>query len=147
MREFHELLVQLIALNGGTVVGKTRLQKIVFLLDECGLNTGCKYDYHYYGPFSAQIAEAAEDACDLGLLRYKERPGSHSVPYGVYEAAETVKIPDVLASLPRDTVKSKLDIMSRYSAIELELAATIRYLHKLDYGDPVSRVRLLKSAK
>ncbi len=88
MNELDELLVQVVALAGGTVVGKTRLQKMMYLLDQCGLNSGCRYNYHHCGPFSAQIAEAAEDACELNLLRYEEKPGFHAVPYGVYQLAK-----------------------------------------------------------
>ena len=122
MNQLHDLLTIVIALNeGGRVVGKTRLQKIVYLLDECGLSTGCRYDYHYFGPFSSEIAEAAEDAFELGKLKYDERPGFHAVPYGIYEVADrNMAIPATIGGLSSNDVKSKLALMSNYSAIELD---------------------------
>ena len=42
----------LVNLNGGRIVGKTRLQKTVYLLKECGIDLGFDFDYHHYGPYS-----------------------------------------------------------------------------------------------
>ena len=147
MNELDELLVQIIALAGGTVVGRTRLQKMVYLLDQCGLNSGCRYDYHHFGPFSSQIAEAAEDACELKLLRYEEKPGFHAVPYGVYQVAKQIEVPGEIGSLPRGVVEGKLDIMRKYTAIDLELAATLKYLLNAEVKNPIEALKALKSAK
>ncbi len=147
MSELYELLTHLVALNGGTVVGKTRLQKTVYLLDQCGLSTGCAYDYHYYGPFSAEIAEAADDACELGHLKYGEKLGFHAVPYGFYEISGGGDVPDRIGGLSRSVVKKKLEIMTKYSAIELELAATILYLRSHGSENPIEEARQLKAAK
>jgi hypothetical protein len=125
--ELSELLARLIAVNGGEIVGKTRLQKTIYLLDKLGLHSGCDYEYHYYGPFSAQVAEAADDATLNGELLYEERPGFHSVPYGIYRA-RSLSVPPNIGALPSKVVSSKLEIMRHYSALELELAATIVFL-------------------
>ena len=36
----EKIVVGLIALNGGTLVGRTRLQKQAYLLDKCGASFG-----------------------------------------------------------------------------------------------------------
>jgi|SRR5208282_3388 len=149
MSELHDIVTYVVALNeGGKVVGKTRLQKMVFLLDQCGLKSGCSYDYHYYGPFSAEIAEAAEDAYHLGQLNYEENPGFYAVPYGVYEIARpSANVPEAIGGLERRTVEGKLNLMGGYSAIELELAATLQYLQTRGFKDAAALVKELKPAK
>jgi hypothetical protein len=147
MNELDRLLVQIIALEGGTVVGKTRLQKMLYLLDQCGLNSGCRYDYRHFGPFSTQIAESAEDVCELNILRYEEKPGFHAVPYGVYQLAKKIEVADEIGSLPRFVVEEKLAIMRGYTAIDLELAATLKYLRNTGMKNPVEALKDLKPAK
>jgi len=143
----HQLVAQIVSLNGGKVVGKTRLQKMIYLLDQCGLNSGCRYDYHYYGPFSPEIAEAAEDACALQLLSYSESFGFHAVPYGVYETASKVEIPDKIGALSVEAILGKLWNLEKYSAIELELAATIVYLREHGSVEPERDLASLKPRK
>ena len=46
---------------GGAIVGKVRLQKIVYLLDQMGMNSGYSYEYHHYGPYSAELADSVDE--------------------------------------------------------------------------------------
>ena len=47
----------LVVAAGGEIVGKIRLQKVVYLLDQMGLNSGFSYQYFHYGPYSEDLAE------------------------------------------------------------------------------------------
>jgi uncharacterized protein YwgA len=58
---------------GGKVVGRTRLQKIAYLLTVSGLETGFPFQYKHYGPFSDEVAVAAREAGLLGLLAETEQ--------------------------------------------------------------------------
>ena len=59
----EKLVTDVVSLNkDGKLVGKTRLQKTFFLLDQLGMNSGAEFSYHYYGPYSADVASAAEMA-------------------------------------------------------------------------------------
>jgi uncharacterized protein YwgA len=147
--ELQNLLSYIVALNTDSrVVGKTRLQKMIFLLDQCGLESNSRYSYHYYGPYSADIAEAAEDATLFGCLEFEEHSGFYNIPYGTYEVSDkNLHIPANIGSLDKDTVQRKINIMSNYSAIELELAATIQYLRKQGSVNAIEEVKQLKPAK
>ena len=119
----------LILAAGGEVVGKVRLQKIVYLLDQIGLNSGFSYEYHHYGPYSDELAEQVED--DV-VFRYvdaeQRRRQSDGVPYVVYKAS-TVGEGDPVDEHPlADRVRSALSEMQQRSATVLELAATIHWL-------------------
>lgn len=146
MTDIVDLVVGLVALNGGELVSKIRLQKTFYLLEECGLGSGLDFDYRHYGPFSGDLARAADDDVDPRRLKSTPRPGFHAVPYTVYRTDE--KAPDQLGNLPAGRVQELLKTMGRYSAVVLELAATVVLLRH--YGladDPIEKVRTLKPLK
>jgi uncharacterized protein YwgA len=68
--------VQLVLLAmDGEIKGKTKLQKTVYFASE---KAGCKdelgYHAHFYGPFSSEVADAAERLHLLGLAGKTETP-------------------------------------------------------------------------
>ncbi len=134
MTDLSELAKSVVVLSGGAVVGKTRLQKIFYLLDACGMNSGCQYQYYYYGPFSVDLADAVDDAVRLGLLTESQSLGFHSVPYSTYRATDDEALTS-LGTFSRDQVEEKLAILKDYSALDLEIAATIVYLRENGFGD------------
>lgn len=143
-----DIVVGIIALNGGKLVGKTRLQKVAYLLDACGLGSGFDYDYHHFGPYSAEVAAAADVAEMLDRISSEEKPGFHSVPYVTYATSE--KTPVQLSEMSGAEISQKLAIMEQYSAIVLELAATIQYLEDAEGYSPSAaqdEVKVRKSAK
>jgi hypothetical protein len=61
--ENYRWLAALIAAHPGRkVVGRTRLQKEVKLLQRCGFPTDYSYTIHFYGPYSEALQ------ADIGLL-------------------------------------------------------------------------------
>lgn len=142
-----DLVTALVALNGGKLVGKTRLQKVVYLLDQCGLNSGLDFDYHNFGPFSADLARATDVAKVKKKIREKQKLGYHDVLYSEFTTKEDA--PGKVGDLKSSDVQRALEIMEGFSAIQLELAATLAYLkdsgvdeHYLD-----STVKKLKPLK
>lgn len=119
----------LIRLNGGGIVGKTRLQKTVYLLEAKGIGFGFDFDYHKYGPFSAELAFATDDAESLKLIEANKEQGFHQIPYVTFSSLD--KAPEFQDGDDLKTNrKTALDTMGGYSAIVLELAATAVYLQR-----------------
>ena len=146
MTESGELVTGVIALNGGQIAGKTRLQKTFYLLEACGLESGFDYEYHHYGPYSFELTQATDDAVVAGLIEVEERFGHHQVPYTIFSSKE--KRPSEIGSLDGDVVVKLLSIMDIYSALELELAATIHYLREIGYGDEaIEEIKIRKPMK
>ena len=107
---------------GGRIVGRTKLQKLTFVLVSAGLESEIPFLYKHYGPFSEAVASASRDAHLLGFLREKEDPTSWGGFYSTYTVDET--IPDDVP-LPRRQLAS---IANNADAVELELAATALFL-------------------
>ena len=146
MKDLTELVIGIVALNGGTMVGKTRLQKTLYLLESAGLGAGIDFDYHHYGPYSAEVVSATDFAMMSDRLGAEEKPGYHEVPYTVFSTNE--KAPNRVGSMSADAAREKLALLDSYSALELEIAATILYVEKAGLSaDPIEVVKRLKPLK
>jgi len=133
--EPDDVVVGIVALNGGELVGRTRLQKTAFLLEHCGMASGVPFDYYRYGPFAAELARGWDEAAAAGRLEMAERPGSHEMPYTVFSTDS--EPPEKLGELDRDRAQEFLGVLDRYSDVVIELAATIVYLRERDFSENV----------
>ncbi len=149
----EDIVVGLIALNGGELVGRTRLQKQAYLLDRCGANFGLPYTYHHYGPYSFELAGGVDGARADGRIDIEEKRGRHGVPYAIFRCGEEAGRLERLGELPADEVRTLSEAMKGVSDIVLELAATIVFLRdEWDYYgkgevDAVEETKERKSLK
>jgi hypothetical protein len=107
---------------GGRIVGRTRLQKTAYLLEEAGLGEGFSFGYKHYGPYSEELAEATRLAALFGLVNETEQPASWGGRYSIYE---TDAAPDPGIAAARRALAQEA---ARAGAVELELAATALFL-------------------
>ena len=135
MNDPIEIVAGVVTLNDGELVGKVRLQKTLYLLDACGLQSGFDYEFHFYGPFSVDLSRAADDATEVGRINFEDRFGYHEVPYRVFRASRNAPSPDKLGASSAAEIRQKLEIMKRYSAAELEIAASIVLLRERGHPD------------
>jgi uncharacterized protein len=119
----------LVNLNGGRMVGKTRLQKTVYLLKECGIDLGFDFDYHHYGPYSEELSIASSDAVALGILKL-DWQNAYGNEYAIFSATG----PATHNGLGAEAA-AMLKILGQYDATVLELAATADFLEKNGYAD------------
>ena len=126
---------------GGRIVGRTRLQKVAYLLSVTGLEDGFRFVYKHYGPYSEELAAAARDADLLGLLSETEALASWGGTYSTFSVSYQLD-PSVPAAR-RDLAK----VAAAADAIELELAATAVFLAREGHGDPWSETARRKPEK
>lgn len=139
-------LEQIVALNGGMLVGKTRLQKTIYLLQSKGLNFGYDFEYHHYGPYSDGVAEDIKWAEFLGQLTGRPELGFHDVPYTIFETKSAAPI--AVLNWHAESLKSILGILEKYSAVVLELAATLYFLRTNGYvSDAEEELKVRKPSK
>jgi uncharacterized protein YwgA len=115
---------------GGHIVGRTRLQKIAYLLEIAGLGAGFPFRYKHYGPYSEQLADAAQTARIVGLLYEQETPATWGGLYSTYHSRIQSNdfVPDARRRLAQEMVN--------VDAVELELAATALFLACERFPDP-----------
>lgn len=117
----------LIDAAGGTVVGKIRLQKMVYLLDQLGVKSGFPFEYHHFGPYSEELAEAVEEDVIFGCIgEEQKRRVSDGVSYVTYRSLRHREQSSDVFSQP--VIGAAIEEMNRQSMTVLELAATIHWL-------------------
>jgi len=134
-------LVRIVSAADGRLVGRTRLQKTVFLLELAGLGSGYRFSYRSHGPFSEDL-DSAMDLAPLFLDLQEDQEtsdwgGTHSVftSRARYDGNET------------DAYKQLVSITKQASPIALDLAATAAYLAKESDLDPWGETERRKARK
>jgi uncharacterized protein len=142
------LVAEVVRAAGGPVYGRVRLQKMFYLLDRIGLGSGLDYDYHHYGPYSADLTEEIKDAVAFGFIQETPtRRVSDGVPYSIFERPN-VERGASLGRLDWRTSERALVRMQAESATVLELAATIDWLKtREDFADWQHELLRRKGAK
>ena len=129
------------------VVGRTRLQKTVKLLQR--LKAPMDYDYmiHFYGPYSEGVQSDIGLLESFGLVEEKQCTGLDGSPYFVLQATEQAK---KLADRPEvKKFHSAIQIMSESDAVVLELAATYDAFRETgdDHKTALERLKRKKGTK
>jgi uncharacterized protein len=138
-------VARLIWLNGGQLIGKTRLQKTTYFLEELNAGFGFEFTYHHYGPYSEELASATDDAEALNMLNVAWKTSQDGTEYAIFEE----KDPPSGGDDPNDaTRRAILRVLNGFSAVELELAATADFLERRGYKeDSWSETRRRKGSK
>ena len=145
------VVVNLVALNGGELIGSTRLQKQAYLVHYCGANLDeLDFVYHHYGPYSFDLADGCIDAEVAGWITTEEHPRRYGVRYTTYKV--TNRSPRGarrnIGDLAEADAKRVVDDTNRVSSVALELAATAAFLQRQGiYDDVLSELKLRKSHK
>jgi uncharacterized protein YwgA len=127
-------LRQLVQEAGGAVDGRKKLQKLVYLCQKADGDLGYSFGFHYYGVYSAELAQDVMAATRFGLLTEQAMDGglgqgSYRVSLGDKQAPElgnAGKLPDPATALVRQ--------LSGESASVLEVLSTIVYLRECGYN-------------
>jgi uncharacterized protein YwgA len=109
---------------GGQIVGRTRLQKVAYLLELAGLGDGFPFEYFHYGPYSEELAQAISVANAYGVVDEEERPASWGGLYSVYTTR--------LQPEQKGPRTAFVEEAAKIGAIALELAATAAYLRVVE---------------
>lgn len=142
--DLHLKAAAIICDAGGELVGRTRLQKVVYLSQLAGFSDDFQFEYRHYGPYSEELAEAIEIAAGLRVVEEEERQAQWGGWYSVFSTDQ---------NLP--TIDNRAEFVAKaaeINAIELELAATAAFLYVEegigpDERDPWEETRAHKPEK
>src|ERR1051325_3814855 len=120
MAEQFQILAGVIAAHPKReVVGRTRLQKTIRLLQRLGLETSYTYSIHFYGPYSEDLQSDVTLLENLGMVREESRNTVGGD--GMYYVIRATDKAD--ANLVKEYQK-KIQLMAAADPTVLELAAT-----------------------
>ena len=140
MPELEQFVVGTVALAGGELVGRIRLQKVIYLLDHLGMNSGAPFEYHHYGPYSEALSDAVTDAKFWGHLNEAVSfRVSDGAPYSSFKTEN--QPPAQIGELSAENAKLYLDKFAGQTSTVLELAATVHWLvfkeERADWRDEI----------
>ncbi|MBM7645413.1 uncharacterized protein YwgA [Scopulibacillus daqui] len=142
MLEDHAKLVSLLNL-AGEVVGRKKLQKIVYILKKLDYPFQEKYQFHFYGPYSEELTFRIEELCNLGFINeIKETKGGyHQYRYTLTEEGSEF-LSRYQINMPKlcEFIKDLNDQNSKF----LELVSTILYFNNLSKDEIVNKVKVVK---
>jgi len=141
---FWWLAAVIAAHEGRRVVGRTRLQKTVKLLQRLQLPTDYRYTIFFYGPYSEGVFRDIQLLTELGLVREEERATQDGgSPYFVLQANADAEMEEV------GRWQTAIARMQETDLIVLELAATYDAFREMgsDHAEGLARLRHKKAAK
>lgn len=144
VKENYRLLAALIAAHDGRrVVGRTRLQKEVKLLQRLGFPTDYQYMIHFYGPYSEGITADIGLLDASGLVNETPETSQDGKQYYILNASCDAAIPEI------ERYRPQIDTLARAEPVVLELAATYDAFREAgaDHGEALQRLRRKKGAK
>lgn len=147
MQQLDDLVVGTVALSGGELVGRIRMQKVAYLLEKLGMGADIAFEYHHYGPYSEAVSDAVTDAKFWGhieeVVNFRLSDGA---PYSTFKTATAA--PNKLGKLDASVAKSILEKFSSQTSTVLELAATAHWLaHVEKVVDWKSEIGVRKAGK
>lgn len=140
-RDPHIATTQIIADAGGTLVGRTRLQKVAYLSQLAGFGDEFEFEYRHYGPFSEDLARGVDIATAFGQIVEVEKQAVWGGRYSVFSLKDSMGPSNSRRALFIEHAKE-------VDAVELELAATAAFLFSVEKRpDPWDETRRRKPEK
>jgi uncharacterized protein YwgA len=124
----HDMLIKdVIAAAGGEIVGRIRLQKILYLLDQHGLGADAAFQYYHYGPYSRVLDDALDRAKALHGIKEEIRCRRDGAAYSVFKSDSKISSSQI-GGLKSQDARRLIEIMKSATSTVIELAATIHWL-------------------
>lgn len=118
------------------VVGRTRLQKEVKLLQRLGFPTEYSYKLHFYGPYSDGLHADVGLLESLELIDEESQVSADGTPYYVLHARPEAELDQIAKYQPL------IDTLADADATVLELAATYDMFRSMGSSHSEALVRL-----
>jgi uncharacterized protein YwgA len=128
-----QLIADVVRAADGEIIGRIRLQKVFYLLEQAGLGAGLSFHYHHYGPYSRELDNAIDRARALrGVEERIKHRQSDGMPYSVFllRPGADIAPPKKIGHLPFGKAKRLVALFKAQTSTVLELAATIHWLAK-----------------
>ncbi|MBU5465228.1 YwgA family protein [Virgibacillus sp. MSJ-26] len=125
------------------VTGRKKLQKMIFILQACGVPFQEKYQFHIYGPYSEELTLRMEELCNLGFIHEEKEEKSNYAQY-IYEITDEGI--DFLYQIQPDMpdFANKAKLLQQESSRFLELTATMLFFRDLTKQEVEKKVHDVK---
>ncbi|MFG6147275.1 YwgA family protein [Halobacillus sp. B23F22_1] len=143
MLENHAKLMQFFS-SSDAIVGRKRLQKMIYILKKCDVPFEERYQFHFYGPYSEELTLRIEEMCNLGFISETKEEKKNYYQYR-YEVTDSGKefMERYHTELP--SLNRRIDEMNEKSSRFLELVSTMLFFEHLPKEEISEKVFSVKS--
>jgi uncharacterized protein len=143
LEKFRYLAGVIAAHPNRRVVGRTRLQKTVKLLQRLGLPTDYDYMIHFYGPYSSGVQSDIGLLEQLGAITEKQEISQDGSPYYLIDATPEMGLPEI------EPFQKYINVIGQADQVVLELAATYDSFREggSNHEESLARLRRKKGIK
>jgi uncharacterized protein YwgA len=140
---FWWLAAVIAAHEGRRVVGRTRLQKTVKLLQRLGLPTDYRYSIFFYGPYSEGVFGDTQLLAQMGLISETEHAAGDGTSFFEIVARPEAAIEEM------ERWRPALNDMQKADLVVLELAATFDAFREMgsSHDESVARLKHKKASR
>ncbi|TLS36673.1 YwgA family protein [Pseudalkalibacillus caeni] len=142
MLEDHAKVISLLK-EAGEIIGRKKLQKIVYICKKLQFPFNERYQFHFYGPYSEELTLRVEELCNLGLVNEvkESKGGYYQYRYTITEEGE-----GFLGhyDLEMPYLNKCICEMNGQSSRFLELVSTVLYFDSLPKEEVKEKVFTIK---
>ena len=145
MLKDHAKLMQAILVSG-EIVGRKKLQKMIYIAKKVDFPFQERFQFHFYGPYSEELTTRVEELCNMGFLNeVREKKGGYfQYRYTLTDAGkEFLSLNEVDMPFLQDCLIDMNDQNARF----LELVSTVLYFDNLPKEEVANKVFTLKSSQ
>lgn len=130
--------------HAGEIVGRKKLQKMLFILKKLNFPFREKYAFHFFGPYSEELTLQIEELDNLGFIEeVKEKQGGyHQYRYQLSESGQQF-LENFEFKLPE--LEDLVSFLNEQSSRFLELVATAFYFDHLDELENREKIKTVKA--
>lgn len=127
------------------IIGRKKLQKMIYILKKIGVPFNEKFGFHFYGPYSEELTLRIEELCNLGFITEEKQDKGHYSQYQ-YRVSEAGK--QFLKQAPDDlpACKEQIEQLNNQRSRFLELVATVLFFEDLPRREIEKKVQEVKSS-
>lgn len=145
MLKDHAKVMQAILVSG-EIIGRKKLQKMIYIAKKVDFPFQERFQFHFYGPYSEELTLRVEELCNVGFLNeVKEKKGGYfQYRYTLTEdGKEFLSMNEVEMPFLQDCLTD----MNGRNARFLELVSTVLYFDNLSKEEVTDKVFTLKSSQ
>lgn len=144
MMKDHAKLMQAFFVSG-EIVGRKKLQKMIYIAKKLSFPFHEKYQFHFFGPYSEELTLRVEELCNMGFIteQKEKKSGYTQYRYGITEEGQAFL--EAQSSNPIPDVETCLRDLNNQSSRFLELVSTMLYFDGLQEEELIQKVHKVKN--
>ncbi|MGI8316566.1 YwgA family protein [Halobacillus mangrovi] len=145
MLENHAKLMQFFS-STDEIVGRKKLQKMIYILKKCDIPFEERYQFHFYGPYSEELTLRVEEMCNLGFISEtrEEKKNYYQYRYQLTDSGRAF-LEHYTMDLP--PLNDHITEMNAKSSRFLELVSTMLFFEDLPKDEIAEKVLTVKSTQ